>query len=137
MLIIQITLLTFRVGYICLTPICQHVYIVYFYLLYIEPSAAPAELSLVEKSLTSLTVKWNRIPVGQIPGMLLGYKLKYKKVISGDYHYQDVDGWQNTQATITDLEKSTTYIIHVAGYTQSGTGPYSEGIIEITEIGKY
>lgn len=92
---------------------------------------------MVEKGVTFLTLKWKAIPWNQVHGFLKGYKIKYKKVVNGDYIYQDTNNWRETQATLSDLEKNTTYIIHIAGYTLSGIGPYSQGIMEMTEKGQF
>lgn len=91
---------------------------------------------MVEKGPTSLTLSWKHIPGNQVHGVLIGYKIKYKKVVDGDYVYQDIDEWHRTQVTITNLEKNTEYLIHIAGYTQSGIGLYSDGILEMTKQGK-
>lgn len=42
-----------------------------------------------------------------------------------------------TQANISDLEESTVYEIYVAGFTEAGTGPYSERLRAITGGGKF
>lgn len=100
------------------------------------PSAAPEGLQLVEKSSTSIIVKWKPIPANLTNGHLSGYKIKYKKIFSIAFSYLTRNSAPLTQANISDLEKSTMYEIYVAGFTEAGTGPYSERLREITDRGK-
>lgn len=102
----------------------------------VVPSTAPEGLQLVEKSLTSIIVKWKPIPVNLTNGHLSGYKIKYKKIFSMAYSYLVWNSDSLTQANISDLEESTVYEIYVAGFTEAGTGPYSERLRAITGGGK-
>lgn len=88
---------------------------------------------MVQKSSTSITLKWQTI-IGGLPG----YKIKFKKAGNGQYEYKDIRSKYafQLQVEISDLEKNTLYQIQVAGYTEDGVGPYSEMILEKTEDGK-
>lgn len=88
---------------------------------------------MVQKSSTSITLKWQTIIGG-----LSGYKIKFKKAGNGQYEYKDIRSKYafQLQVEISDLEKNTLYQIQVAGYTEDGVGPYSEMILEKTEDGK-
>lgn len=96
-------------------------------LFFLVPSTSPTNVSVVERRLTSITVKWQPIPENSSNGYLFGYKIRYKKVFGGKYAYLTAN-WSSgplIQAKITDLENSTLYEIRIAGYTDEGTGPYS------------
>lgn len=95
------------------------------------PSASPKNLSVIERSPTSITVKWQPIPENVTNGKLSGYKIRYRKFLiisSGVYAYLTTNWSLNSlpQAKITDLENSTLYQISIAGYTDGGIGPYSD-----------
>lgn len=102
----------------------------------IVPSAAPEGLQVVEKNSTSITVKWKPIPANLTNGHLSGYKIKYKKIFNIAYSYLTWNSVSLTQAYLSDLKKSTVYEIYVAGFTEAGTGPYSERLRAITSRGK-
>ena len=103
------------------------------FMLLLVLNAAPTDLSLVSKGLTSITVKWQH-PSSQ-QGQLLGYQLKYKKHDSSKYDNLEVDHWES-QAEITGLERNTVYKIHIVGvYAVQGVGPSSEEIIVQTKTG--
>ena len=104
-------------------------------MLCLVPSAAPEGLQLVEKSSTSIIVKWKPIPANLTNGHLSGYKIKYKKVFSMAYSYLTWNSDSLTQANISDLEKTTMYEVYVAGFTEAGTGPYSARLRAITSGG--
>ena len=105
-------------------------------MLCLVPSAAPEGLQLVEKSSTSIIVKWKPIPANLTNGHLSGYKIKYKKIFSLAFSYLTRNSAPLVQANISDLEKSTMYEIYVAGFTEAGTGPYSSRFRAMTSIGE-
>lgn len=99
------------------------------------PPVAPTNLRLLKKGLDSITVVWRPI-IGQVSG----YTIKYKEAGNGIYAYVNIDvslGKSQWQGKITDLKENTAYEIQVAGYSEDGTGPYSEQIIETTKSGKF
>ena len=115
------------------------VHVHYCYILYcLVPSASPTDLRVVERKLTSITVKWQPIPENLTNGNLTGYKIRYRKYLGGDFAYL-TKNWTSKslpQAKITDLEKSTAYDISIAGYTDAGTGPFSQAISVKTKQSK-
>lgn len=99
------------------------------FLLLKVPSSAPERFQVVEKGSAFIIVKWK-----SILGQLSGYRIRYKKAGSSQYTYMEISHWKS-QVDITSLEKNTVYDIQVAGYTEDGTGPYSEKITERTKNG--
>lgn len=97
--------------------------------------SAPTGLHLVERSSTSITIKWQPLPVGDLYNILSGYRIKYTKSGSGDYASIDIKKSDQIQCEITNLEKSTTYEIWVARlYLSGSTGPYSQEIKATTKF---
>ena len=97
--------------------------------------SAPTGLHLVERSSTSITIKWQPLPVGDLHNILSGYRIKYTKSGSDDYASIDIKKSDQIQCEITNLEKSTTYEILVARlYLSGSTGPYSQEIKATTKF---
>ena len=91
---------------------------------------------MVKTGKTSITVKWQHIPEGSRNGVLVGYKIKYKKLDGGEIMYLTTDSQIKSQAKITNLERGSAYEIKVAGYTGAGTGPYSDAETQSTKYCK-
>lgn len=88
------------------------------------PSIAPP--SCEKQILDSNTVyfSWKRIPYAQVPGILRGYRIRYRE-------YYKPNAWQevvldNTmdQITITNLKAYTFYWFEISGFTNAGYGPF-------------
>ncbi|XP_048579836.1 uncharacterized protein LOC116619170 isoform X2 [Nematostella vectensis] len=91
-----------------------------------KPAIAPANISAVNLSSTSISVSWSALPGKSIPGVLRGYRLVYSPVpvfgqasLSG---HTDV-GPDSTHAILTGLKKYTEYVMDVLGFTSIGEGP--------------
>ncbi|CAH1125665.1 unnamed protein product [Ceutorhynchus assimilis] len=88
------------------------------------PSDAPGNVT-VEPSSTSIVVRWEPPPPEAQNGIILGYKIKYRKsgkgkgttftTTAGDRHY-----------VIKDLERGAAYQIRLWAMNVNGTGPASD-----------
>ncbi|XP_048582741.1 uncharacterized protein LOC5513116 isoform X3 [Nematostella vectensis] len=83
-------------------------------------------------STSSLPVSWDPIPSHCVPGILLGYRVRYKPVSTGDVIIKskvpvsEVEVGPSTQSvTLTGLDIYTQYRIEVAGFTIKGDGPFA------------
>ena len=88
-----------------------------------EPSAAPNITDLVNTSSTSLRVTWlHNIPPEHCNGIFLGYRVRWTEEPytndSGSMNFgTEVDSYN-----ITDLKKSRSYRVYVAGRSHGGVG---------------
>ncbi|XP_022784712.1 protein sidekick-1-like isoform X2 [Stylophora pistillata] len=86
------------------------------------PSLAPANLRAHNTSSTSLQVAWEPLPVSEINGILLGYKVTYKKRGVIFALEQSVNTTLNFTILIA-LDKFTVYDVNVSAFTRVGNGP--------------
>ncbi|RMX41265.1 hypothetical protein pdam_00012375, partial [Pocillopora damicornis] len=86
------------------------------------PSLAPKNLRAHNTSSTSLQVAWEPLPVCQVNGILLGYKVTYKKHEVIHALEQSVNATVNFTILIR-LEKFTVYDVNVSAFTRVGNGP--------------
>lgn len=99
------------------------------------PSLAPKNLRAHNTSSTSLLVAWTLLPVNQVNGILLGYKVTYKK------HGKIFAREQNFNTTLnftilTGLEKFTVYDVNVSAFTLVGNGPEANVTASTDQDGK-
>ena len=91
------------------------------------PRAPPFEVTAFNSSATSILVTWQSISQSTIPGVLLGYVVRYIKASDADVlSFIEIKHDLNTYKEITNLEQYTLYNISVAGYTRTGAGNFSE-----------
>ena len=81
-------------------------------------------------SASSITVKWDRIHWNL---NIRGYTIMYQ-MWSQESKFLQVGRFQR-EATLTNLEEDTKYIIQVAGRTDEGVGPYSQPLEAKTKQG--
>lgn len=73
-------------------------------------------------SSTSLFVTWEFLPNDRVNGILLGYKLLYKKYGPTNVSEQNATTTMNF-TVLTGLEKFTIYDVKVLAFTRVGDGP--------------
>ena len=84
-------------------------------------------MTAFSSSVTSILVTWQSISQSTIPGILLGYVVRYIKAIAPDVlNFIEIKHDLSTYRNITNLEVYTLYNISVAGYTRTGAGNFSE-----------
>jgi len=88
------------------------------------PSQAPVNLRVVSKTSTSIIVSWQPPPLDSRNGIIIGFKLFYKRKASTDLGHT-----VNISNTLTHnairLLKYTEYEFQVLAFTQIGNGPSS------------
>lgn len=72
-------------------------------------------------SSTSVSVGWDAIPTKFIHGILLGYKVFYRKTSENPSQYKTLETDQ-LGISLTNLEKFTEYCVQLAGFTRIGDG---------------
>lgn len=72
-------------------------------------------------SSTSLFVAWEPLPQDHVNGILLGYKVRYRK--HGYNHTRGKNTSTNRFITLETLEKFTAYDVEVLAFTCVGDGP--------------
>ena len=86
------------------------------------PSQAPVNLRAHNTSSTSLFVTWEPVPNDHVNGILLGFKLFYKKYGPNNASTQNATTTMNF-TVLTGLEKFTIYEVKVLAFTRLGDGP--------------
>lgn len=83
------------------------------------------------KAAESIKVTWKPVPFGYVNGLLMGYSIKYRRIVTADDEVlRTVE--ETAIAKPTDLsinlkvQTYSVYEIKVAAFTQKGMGPYSE-----------
>ena len=105
--------------------LCHELYVL------IAPSAAPQGLRTVVKSSTSIMVYWGDILEKDRNGEIILYEVKYG-MGSNPMLLQNTTQNSLLSLTLTSLNKSMQYNIHVHGYTSEGPGPFSNPVMETT-----
>ena len=98
------------------------------------PSHSPRNITAFNTSSTSINVTWQPIPNDHVNGILLGYRVLYKK------KNRPMDAFQNItvnstylDAEITSLEVYTEYELRIVGLTIIGDGNVSEPVFCFTD----
>lgn len=91
------------------------------------PSHPPLNITAHNTSSTSINVTWDTIPTQFIHGILLGYKVFYKKTSApssqGIFVTRKPD---QSHVILSGLEKFTEYCIQLVGFTRIGDGNKSD-----------
>ena len=98
------------------------------------PSHSPRNITAFNTSSRSINVTWQLIPDDHVNGILLGYRVLYKKKNSPMDAFQNIT--VNTtylDAEITSLEVYTEYELRIAGFTIIGDGNVSEPVFCFTD----
>ncbi|KAJ8924156.1 hypothetical protein NQ315_006940 [Exocentrus adspersus] len=90
------------------------------------PSEPPSNVT-TEPSSTSIVVRWEPPPVESQNGVVLGYKIKYRKQGKGKGNTITTQP-NDRHCVISDLEKGTMYQIRLWAMNVNGTGPPTEWI---------
>jgi len=90
------------------------------------PKAPPLQVTAFNSSSTSIMVTWQNLTASTVPGILLGYVLRYIKADDDNAALVlEVKLDLRTYYDVTHLEAYTLYNISVAGYTRTGAGNLS------------
>ena len=89
--------------------------------------------NVTAQNLTSesdIYVTWTTVPGGHVNGILLGYFLKYQRILTGDREVFDTDEHvlkvrPNDHSIKLLVQTYSTYRIQVAAFNRKGIGPYS------------
>jgi len=79
---------------------------------------------------SSIDVTWSPVPDTHVNGILLGYSIKYRRILTADREVFDIDEHvlrvePNDRSITLLVQTYSTYRIQVAGFTRKGIGPYS------------
>ncbi|XP_050520954.1 cell adhesion molecule Dscam2-like isoform X2 [Daktulosphaira vitifoliae] len=99
------------------------------------PSEPPQNVKCLPLTTESLRMSWNPPPMVSHHGIILGYKIQYKKInqILGTYVANEMKRTTNLETNLHGLEKYTNYSIKVLAYTKVGDGVQSNTIYCVTE----
>lgn len=82
-------------------------------------------------SIDTLPIAWKEIPRGGLPGILLGYRLLYTPVSTGDVEIEEGETKEifippdQTSVVLKNLEIFTKYQVSISGHTTKGDGPFT------------
>ena len=101
------------------------------------PSAAPANFSLANQTLTSVTVTWEPVLCMYRNGLITGYVIKYNELNNDLVGNKTIEGDKNLirMFEITGLKPSTQYEIKIAAVNSVGTGPFTNKSIDAMTLG--
>ena len=116
-------------SYFCLNLI-KKLSIFILFCIFIAPYIAPPNLMHDIYNETSIFISWLPISSSQVPGKLLGYRIRYR--LYHEYHNNvikiDVDQYTQNKM-INNLKPFSLYWLEVTGFTIAGEGPKSIVII--------
>lgn len=93
----------------------------------VAPTGPPANVTAFNKSAVAIMVFWERIPRPHRNGIVVGYKVCYKRADSvNSVMYCTVVYAHGIE--LTGLKPFTPYWVTVLGYTSKGEGPTSEPV---------
>ena len=91
---------------------------------FLVPSLAPFNLTVASQTSTSILASWLLPPVDSRNGIIIGFKLFYKrKGFAESENTELVQGGTTLRKTITGLLKYTEYEVQVLAFTSVGDGP--------------
>lgn len=111
----------------------------YFCLFLSVPSHSPINVTAFNTTSTSINVTWDPVPDDHMNGIIMGYRVFYKKAA------EPMDDFSNLTVNssvfdveINDMEFFTKYEFQVLAFTMVGDGNISEPLFCMTdEDGKY
>ena len=105
------------------------------YDIFIVPSGAPFNISLIDSTSTSLIFTWQEVSPELQNGNITSYQGSIFEIAGPNI--STVITSDSNQVVVTDLVPHTTYIFQVAAVTGKGAGPFSATFIARTaEDGK-
>ena len=110
----------------------------------LAPRGPPLNVAAQNVSSTGINVTWQPIEEKLQYGIILGYRIRYKKEASAatplrrkrrsiDPLEAEVLGGNNLTWTLEGLEKFTNYCIQVLGFNSKGDGNTSDSICVMTD----
>ena len=100
------------------------------------PSQAPTSFSLTAKTSTSIEASWQLPPAEDRNGIIIGFKLFYKKKGSSGSSVQiTVNNGSTLKKLVTGLDEYTEYEFQVLAFTAVGDGPKSSAKTKRTKQG--
>ena len=95
------------------------------------PSKPPQSVAAERlKAAEFIKVTWSPVPFGYVGGLLMGYSIKYRRIVTAEKEVLPLEE-EIATAKSTDLfiflkvQTYSIYEIKVAAFTQKGMGPYS------------
>ena len=96
------------------------------------PSKPPQSVAAERlKAAEFIKVTWSPVPFGYVGGLLMGYSIKYRRIVTAEKEVLPLEE-EIATAKSTDLfiflkvQTYSIYEIKVAAFTQKGMGPYSD-----------
>jgi len=105
---------------------------------FLVPNIAPEQVTVKSLGSTSIQVSWSPLKPQNMNGVLQGYYVFYKQIISkskrslsaGVFHVSNISA---SSVEIKGLQPFTSYEVSVAGFTKRGSGPKSAPMIVRTQ----
>ena len=97
------------------------------------PSAPPQIVRAVNKTSTSILIRWCEVPFGQKNGHILSYNVTYTMVNQNVTTTKQIEA-PTLQVNLTGLRANTNYSITVMASTIKGHGPASPAIYVHTQM---
>ena len=99
--------------------------------MFIAPGEAPLEVTARNASAKSILVQWEYVRKTQRNGIILGYKVTYKKnQVSQTF---DVTDGEAMEVEIKGLDIFSEYSIKISAYNSVGEGPQSIAVQAMTD----
>ena len=98
------------------------------------PSSSPTLFQVTDRHSSSITAQWGAVDCIHHNGDITGYSVRYGVQGSGSTQTESVSGGAATEATISGLTPSTSYVIATAAVNSAGTGVYSEPLTVETSL---
>ena len=99
------------------------------------PASPPDNVRAISVSSTEIMVTWDIVPLIDQNGVIPMYEVLYQPQETFDGSIGDLTvnvSAPEMSVVLMDLEEYVNYTISVRAYTSVGEGPYSDGIIELT-----
>ena len=97
------------------------------------PEAPPQNVSGYNMSQTEIQIFWGPVPVDKVNGIVMGYKVWYRKAQGGQHVGYKSFNSSTFQGVIDGLNPFTTYTLDVRAFTIKGDGVPSPFISVQTE----
>ena len=99
---------------------------------FIEPTAAPENVTGHNTSSTNISVSWGEVPAADRNGIILSYTVTYQSQTQNDSGSEKVF-YPNRSLDLSGLKKFVKYNITVFATTVKGDGPTSGVIVVSTD----
>ncbi|XP_052699447.1 mucin-5B-like [Crassostrea angulata] len=102
---------------------------------YTVPSTPPDDfprIHVTSKTLTSLTVKWDKLSIYHRCGVISGYTLLYQRPDKSTVPIDVPGGEDTTQYTLTGLSPGTQYNIVIRAVNDAGAGKWSQPFLTVS-----